>query len=119
MKVQLQGQSLRLRVDERELARLLEGGEVSNQTCFGGDDGWAQSLRLHDGELAALWSGPGALQLALPRGEVAALAARLPSREGLAFAWGEGARRLDIRFDVDVRDSVRERGTGRSARPLS
>lgn len=110
MKVQLQGQALRLRIDERELALLLQGETVVNQTRLDDVHAWSQSLRLEAGDVARLAHGGDGLHLALPRREVEALRARLPSREGLEFLVGQGAWRLEIRFDVDVRDSVRERG---------
>lgn len=49
MKVQLQQQSMRLRVDEEELARLLAGESVENLTRFGGSGGWGAALSLHAG----------------------------------------------------------------------
>ncbi len=68
MKVQLQDQSVRLRLDEAELAR------------------------------------PA----------VEALAGRLPCRDGLPFEIAlEDGSQLQLQFDVDVRDSVRQRGVTR------
>ena len=54
MKVQLQRQAVRLRVDEEELAQLLAGESVENLTRFGGDRGWGMvpvsytHLRAHE-----------------------------------------------------------------------
>ena len=57
MKVQLQDQSVRLRLDEAELARLLAGESVENMTRFGGIEGWGMAVSLHGGERygAARW----------------------------------------------------------------
>src|SRR5690606_33461895 len=47
MKVHVQGQSLRLRIDEDGLARLLAGGELVNETRAG-DAALRQRLRLSE-----------------------------------------------------------------------
>jgi len=114
MKVQLQGQTLRLRVDEHELAVLLAGETVANLTRFGSGGGWSQAIRLHEGLAARLASSADTLQVGLPRQAVLALQASLPSRDGLAFQVGQGDDSLEIRFDVDVRDSVRQRGVAKA-----
>lgn len=114
MKVQLQGQTLRLRIDERELTALLAGGLIANLTRFGQGSGWGMELFLHEGSCVRLQAAE-ALRVWLPREDVAALQARLPSRDGLVFEIGQGADALEIRFDVDVRDSVRQRGVARAA----
>ena len=48
MKVQIQSQSLRLRIDESELARLLAGEVLENQTWLGTPGALSQHLQLHD-----------------------------------------------------------------------
>jgi hypothetical protein len=108
MKVQLQGQSLRLRIDEAELARLLDGATVDNRTSW--PDGRAERHEL------ALGNAPGWLRdgdgwrVTLDDAEVRAFASRLPSREGLSLSLPvPGAEPLELLFDVDVRDSVRHR----------
>ena len=78
MKVQLQQQSMRLRVDEEELARLLAGESVENLTRFGGSGGWGAALSLHAGDQAVLLDGGTFCRLVLPREAVQALAERLP-----------------------------------------
>jgi len=108
MRVQLQGQMLRLRIDEAELAILLAGGTVENATCW--PDGRDEQQRL---ALAAQYGwrrGDGGWRIELADAAVRELAARLPSRDGLSFelAVSEG-RALEVLFDVDVRDSVRQR----------
>ena len=115
MRVQLQGQSLRLRIDEAELASLLAGGTVENairwpdgcderqQLTLAAQHGWR---RRDDG-----W------RMELAEALVRELAARLPSRDGLSFALPTlGDDALDVLFDVDVRDSVRQRRVDREGR---
>lgn len=108
MRVQQQGQALRLRIDEAELSRLLEGGTVENITRWPDGRVEAQRVALAD---AALWQRTDdGWRVELPHADVRALAARLPSRDGLAFAL-DG---LDVAFDVDVRDSARRMKEGRA-----
>lgn len=120
MKVQLQQQSMRLRVDEEELARLLVGESVENLTRFGGSGGWGVALSLHAGDQAVLLDGGTFCRLVLPREAVEALAARLPCREGRGFGIAlDDDSMLQLQFDVDVRDSVRQRGAQRRSKPAS
>ena len=108
MRVQLEGQSLRLRIDEDELARLLTGGSVDNRTSL--PDG---HVEMHQVSLAPRigWQREHAvLHICLPEDDVRALSQRLPSRDGLAFSLSTPhGDTLTILFDVDVRDSARKR----------
>lgn len=113
MKVQIQSQSLRLRVDESELARLLAGEVLENQTWLGTPGALSQRLQLHDMAEALLDGDAHALMITLPREDVLALQARLPCRDGLGFMLPTQALPLQLQFDVDVRDSVRQRGVQR------
>jgi len=108
MRVQLEAQSLRLRIDEAELARLLAGEAVENRTQL--PDGRIDSQRLQLGPDLAWQREHDAWQLVLPATDVRALSERLPSRAGLQFAMSvPGAQALQILFDIDVRDSARKR----------
>lgn len=115
MRVQLQGQSLRLRIDEAELAELLAGGTVENATRW--PDGRNERQQL---ALAAQYGwrrGDGSWRMELSDTAVRELAARLPSRDGLSFELAlPGAGVLDVLFDVDVRDSVRQRHANKEGR---
>jgi hypothetical protein len=113
MKVQIQSQSLRLRIDESELARLLAGEVLENQTWLGAPGVLSQRLQLHDTAEAMLDGDASVLIFKLPRDEVQALPARLPCRDGLSFTLQTEALPLQLQFDVDVRDSVRQRGVQR------
>lgn len=108
MRVQLEGQSLRLRIDEGELARLLNGDSVVNRTDL--PDGHVEmqqislTPRIDWRREQAVW------HICLPEAEVRALSQRLPSREGLQFSLSTPqGDTLVILFDVDVRDSARKR----------
>jgi len=108
MRVQQRQQSLRLRIDEAELARLLAGEAVENAMRW--PDGRVEVQRVALTEAAGWLRTDDGWRVQLPQAEVRALAARLPSRDGLAFAL-DG---LDVAFDVDVRDSARRLKEGRA-----
>ncbi|GAA0699844.1 hypothetical protein FHW84_002647 [Dyella sp. SG562] len=108
MKVQLQGQTLRLRIDEAELAQLLGGAAVGNRTRW--PDGRLESQQLILGDAHGWQRHADGWQVALNGADVRAFAARLPSRDGLELALPvPGGEPLQLLFDVDVRDSVRQR----------
>lgn len=116
MKVQIQQQAVRIRVDESELNRLVAGGCVENRTQLSGHVVWQQCVALHELAQPCLAASGQRLDIALPRQEVLALQARLPSRDGLQFLIPDAGASLTLQFDVDVRDSVRQRGAARRSR---
>jgi len=103
MRIQLQEQSLRLRVDEDEFKALLEGNALDAATVMG--RAFRLGFRLAPGDVAAIEGTAAACTITLPRQNIAELAPRLPSRDGLSFDIDGVA----VLFDVDVRDSVRRR----------
>jgi hypothetical protein len=108
MRVQLEGQTLRLRVDEAELARLLSGGFAENCTLLPDGRTEVQRIRLAD---TLAWRREDAIwNIDIPQADVRALSDRLPSRDGLRFDLrGSTVHTLEVLFDVDVRDSARRR----------
>jgi hypothetical protein len=115
MKLQLQGQHLRLRIDESELAALRAGGTLENLTNFG-VHAWRQTLRQTDTTDPVLEASAGCCAIEIPKPLIDAYAARLPCREGLSLSLHPivGAM-LDVVLEVDVRDSVRTRGPRRES----
>lgn len=110
MKLQIEGQSLRVRINEEELARLLAGESVDARTRFATAFTMTCTLRLCAGEPARFSGQPGAWLVEIPEAAVRDHAARLPTREGLSFVLpGDEGEALELLFDVDVRDSVRHR----------
>jgi hypothetical protein len=108
MRVQMEGQSLRLRIDEEELARLLAGGSVDNRT--GLPDGHIEMQQLSLATRIGWKREDTVWHICLPDAEVRALSQRLPTRDGLQFLLSTpGGETLQIVFDVDVRDSARKR----------
>lgn len=112
MRVQLDGQSLRLRLEEGEFQRLLNGHIIENRTHFPDGGQIVQQICLAD---ALSWECVDDIwSVQLPGAEVRAYGGRLPTREGLDFNLDTSAGALRIRFDVDVRDSVRQRRASKS-----
>ncbi|MCW4454844.1 hypothetical protein OK348_08540 [Flavobacterium sp. MXW15] len=114
MKIQMQRQSLRLRVSEQQLAALRAGEAVENLTRLAPGAVCRQVVTATDDGPACLEISPVVWSLRLPRQALEAYAARLPCREGLGFALPTGDEEvLQVSFEVDVRDSVRHRGTAK------
>lgn len=115
MKVQMQDQSLRLRINEAELARLQSGDEVGNVTRLPGGAVSRQAVLLVDAEAPALVATGAGWVYQLPRELLQPYVARLPCRDGLLarLSVGGDGTELAVEFEVDVRDSVRSRGTPR------
>lgn len=111
MKVQLQGQSLRLRIDEAELARLQGGEEITNTTALPGPGHCTQRLRVAAVDQAAFSGSADDWRLALPSAPLEAYIAKLPCKQGLSFTLPlPSGPALEVEFEVDVRDSARVRG---------
>lgn len=114
MKVQLQRQRLRLRIDERQLAVLRAGQAVENLTRLAPGITCRQVVTLGHEAAACMEVSPEAWVLRVPRTALEAYAARLPCRDGLELVLPAGdGEVLQVSFEVDVRDSVRSRGPGR------
>lgn len=111
MKLQLQGQALRLRIDEAQLARLLGDGAIATITLFGPLPRFCLQVRLAEVSEPAISRDAEGWRLALPRSVVVAYVACLPCREALVFMlWPEASEPLRLDFEVDVRDSIHTRG---------
>jgi len=117
MKLQIDDQHLRVRINEDELAQLLAGASVTSRTQFA--DAFALQCQLSLGALgvASLTGPPAAWQILLPEDAVRDLASRLPARDGLRFELGGPSESdtLTLLFDVDVRDSARRLKASREA----
>jgi hypothetical protein len=111
MKLQIEGQKLRIRIGEDDLAQLLAGQSLKAHTGFAQAFAIAFTLRLTADSAAEFSGQPDDWQIALPEAAVRQHAARLPTREGLSFtlAGRDAAHALELLFDVDVRDSTRRR----------
>ena len=113
MKLQLQGQHLRLRIDESEFSVLRAGATLDNTTTLG-TCAWRQTLCQADAVAPALHATGGHCAIAIPKHLIDAYAARLPCRDGLSMrVQPAGGQALDLVLEVDVRDSIRTRGPRR------
>ena len=112
MKIQIQPRALRVRLDEREFAQLLAGAPIVQQLELGGGVGLRHSVELVADDRPVLLATHEHWRLQLPREAVRAYGQRLPCREGMEFTLplDPGQAPLRLTFDVDVRDSIRQRG---------
>lgn len=116
MKVQLQGQQVRLRISEAELARLQAGEVVENLTRLPAGRVLRQWLQVGERPQPVLLADAEGWGCLLPSAGLAAYVARLPCRDGLRFCLPlaqDAEETVEIDLEVDVRDSVRSRGVPR------
>ena len=117
MKLQVDGQQWRLRVDEDELQRLRDGHSLTNATQLPGDAASGFTLTLLPAEQADVRRQGDTWTFGLPAGSVEDYVQRLPCRKGLDFRLSVNASvELRLVFEVDVRDSVNRRGGMRQRR---
>lgn len=111
MKLQVQQQSLRLRVTETELGDLLSGKALRLDVVFGGRPLFG--LQVACGPETSFEPGPD-WRLRLSETALRIYGETLPSRDALVVELtGSGGEPLSLEFEVDVRDSVRVRGPTR------
>jgi hypothetical protein len=108
VKLQVQAQSLRVRVTEAELQDLLSGSSLRLDLRFDGQD--LLALEVATGAETSLQ--PGAVwRLRLSGTALRVYAEALPRRDALVVGLtGSGGESLRLEFEVDVRDSVKVRG---------
>lgn len=113
MKLQLQGQHLRVRIDESELAALRAGTTLENVTGFG-FCAWRQGLRQTGADGPTLDIDGANWAIGIPKPLIDAYASGLPCRDGLVLALQPAdGQALEVVLEVDVRDSIRARGPRR------
>jgi hypothetical protein len=108
VKLQVQAQSLRVRVTEAELQHLLSGSPLRLDLGFDGNE--LLAMEVAAGPETSFAAG-AAWRLALSEVDLRAYAGTLPRRDALvAVLTGSGGEPLRLEFEVDVRDSVKVRG---------
>lgn len=116
MKLQVKGQSIRLRLTEADLAELLATGQCSDSTSFGAGHCWNRSLHLAEASAGFTREGDS-WRFAVPRHAFEAFASERPRRDGyLATLDGDTNHAIELSVEVDVRDS-RKHAQAESGRP--
>ncbi len=112
MKIQIEPAQLRFRLDRAEFAALLAAQPLQARWPLAPE----QTLRVTVQATTAaepVWQATALnWQLQLPAAELAALAARLPCRDGLSWRIDCGGTPLCLSLDVDIHD-----GRGRRSAP--
>jgi hypothetical protein len=111
MKLQIEGQKLRIRIDEDELAQLLAGNTIDTRTAFADAFAIRFALLATKDDGATFVGQADTWQIGLPDADLREHAARLPTRDGLRYTLPGtvAGDALELLFDVDVRDSLRHR----------
>jgi hypothetical protein len=110
VRVQLENDTVRIRIDEDELAAVLGGAVLKGSTCFGTVFLMRYSLQADAGGHCSVEGRANAWRVKVPTTDLAGLKSRLPSKEGLVFDLREnGQVTTTVRVDVDVKDSLRRR----------
>lgn len=111
MKLQIDGQKLRVRVDVDEFSQLLGGAAVDVRTNFGDAFVIQFTLRTTAAQEPGFEGQANKWKICLPATDLHAHAARLPTRDGLRYLMvcKDAAEPLELLFDVDVRDSAKRR----------
>jgi len=111
MKIQLEPAQLRFRLDRAEFAALLAAQPL--QAHWPLAPGQTLTVTVQAATATApVWAATALdWQLQLPAAELAALAARLPARDGLSWPIDSGGATLRLCLDVDIHDGSKRRGT--------
>jgi hypothetical protein len=110
MRVQLENDTVRVRIDEEELGELLGNVALLGSTAFGKAFVMRYSVDATDAVTCKLEGNAHEWRLKVPMSELSALESRLPSKDGLVFDIpGHDTVATTVRFDVDVKDSLRRR----------
>ena len=111
MKIQLQGQSLRVRLSEADVETLLTVGHCDDVTTIAGLGHWRRRLWLGESAQLLLSATDDLWQLVVSKKDFTEFVATRPRRDGLQIELaGEGeSEALEISIEVDLRDARRRR----------
>ncbi|URX64414.1 hypothetical protein KR767_10365 [Luteibacter anthropi] len=110
MRVQLEDDTIRVRIDEDELAELLDDVALLGSTAFGKAFTMRYAIDATGRDTCVLDGTAHEWTLEIPRVQLLALKERLPSKDGLVFDIpGLDTVATKVLFDVDVKDSLRRR----------
>jgi hypothetical protein len=103
MNVRFAEQSVRCRITQAELDRLMSGRDVVLEVPLPPAHTFRLSVRPAVIGSWQLASDPTGIWLAVPRSELESLALSLPSKEGLAQQFGAGTSSVHVSVEVDLR----------------
>lgn len=110
MRVQLENDTIRVRIDEDELAELLDDVALLGSTAFGRAFTMRYAIDATGSDRCTLDGDAHEWRLEVPRAQLVELKSRLPSKDGLVFDIpGHDAVATTVLFDVDVKDSLKRR----------
>jgi hypothetical protein len=110
MRVQLENDTIRVRIDEDELGELLDDVALLGSTAFGRAFIMRYSVDATEAATCELEGNAHEWRLLVPRTQLLELKARLPSKDGLVFdIAGHDTVATTVLFDVDVKDSIKRR----------
>lgn len=108
MNLRFENDALRFRVNTRELDQLLANGSLAGATTLPGGT-FRYGIELVDGEHWDLAGDTRQLTLRLPRLDLLGHKASLPSKNGIARTLTASSGVIEVRFEVDVKESRRGR----------
>ncbi|KAF1003595.1 MAG: hypothetical protein GAK28_04574 [Luteibacter sp.] len=110
MRVQLENDTIRVRIDEDELGELLDNVALLGSTAFGKAFTMRYAIDATERDACVLDGNAHEWRLEVPRTQLLDLKARLPSKDGLIFDIpGLDTVATKVLFDVDVKDSLKRR----------
>jgi hypothetical protein len=102
MNLRFDGDTLRFRVNARELDQLLANGSLTAATTLP-SGAFRYAIELVDGEHWELIGDLKQLQLRIPRRDVLGHKSSLPSKEGMGRTIAANGGVAEVRFEVDVK----------------
>jgi hypothetical protein len=110
MRVQLENDTIRVRIDEDELAELLDNVALMGSTAFGRAFTMRYAIDATNGPACVLDGNAHEWRLEVPLAHLAELKARLPAKDGLVYDIpGNDTVATTVVLDVDIKDSLKRR----------
>lgn len=109
MNLRFENDTLRFRVNARELDQLLANGSLTGVTPLPSGS-FRYAIELVEGDHWELTGDMRALQLRMPRLDVLGHKASLPSKDGVARTITANGGVIEVRFEVDVKKEKAPRG---------
>ncbi|HEX2583808.1 MAG TPA: hypothetical protein VHL14_01660 [Steroidobacteraceae bacterium] len=95
--------SIRVRISSDELSQLRDGRALSLEVCLTGHHVFKARLSLSTDSQWHFDSDPTGMWMTVPRTEIEALTASLPSKEGIEHSFETSRNELVVSLEVDVK----------------